>query len=54
MLTSYNRVNGTHVSEDPFLLTKILRNEWKFDGMVSLLLSSQYVFTANLRMRFRS
>ncbi|KAF8963765.1 beta-glucosidase [Flammula alnicola] len=30
----YNRVNGTHASENPFLLTKILREEWKFDGMI--------------------
>ncbi|KAJ8454080.1 hypothetical protein ONZ45_g19445 [Pleurotus djamor] len=34
MMTAYNRVNGTHVSESPFLLQKILRDEWKYDGMV--------------------
>ncbi|PPQ85427.1 hypothetical protein CVT25_006319 [Psilocybe cyanescens] len=33
-MTAYNRVNGTHASENPFLLTKILREEWKFDGMI--------------------
>ncbi|KAF8061827.1 beta-glucosidase [Lyophyllum atratum] len=34
MMTAYNRVNGTHVSEDPFLLRKILRDEWKYQGLV--------------------
>ncbi|WP_316858695.1 glycoside hydrolase family 3 C-terminal domain-containing protein [uncultured Cohaesibacter sp.] len=34
IMTSYNRINGTHVSQDPVLLTDILRDEWKFDGVV--------------------
>ncbi|KAJ3996989.1 glycoside hydrolase family 3 protein [Lentinula boryana] len=33
-MTAYNRVNGTHVSENPLIIQKILREEWKFDGMV--------------------
>ncbi|KAF9043921.1 glycoside hydrolase family 3 protein [Panaeolus papilionaceus] len=33
-MTAYNRVNGTHVSENEFLLTKVLRQEWNFAGMV--------------------
>ncbi len=33
-MTSYNRVNGTHCSENPRLLKDVLRKEWGFDGMV--------------------
>ncbi|KAF6758389.1 beta-glucosidase [Ephemerocybe angulata] len=33
-MTSYNRLNGVHCSENPLLLRNILRNEWKFNGMV--------------------
>ncbi|KAF8555424.1 glycoside hydrolase family 3 protein [Imleria badia] len=33
-MTSYNRVNGTHASENRHLLQDILRNEWKFDGLI--------------------
>jgi beta-glucosidase len=34
LMTAYNRINGIHVSEDPFLLTHVLRNEWNWKGMV--------------------
>ena len=34
VMCSYNRVNGTHVSESKKLLTDILRFEWGFDGVV--------------------
>ncbi|OCL05416.1 glycoside hydrolase family 3 protein [Glonium stellatum] len=33
-MTAYNKVNGTHASENKKLITDILRNEWKFDGLV--------------------
>ncbi|KAJ3780878.1 glycoside hydrolase superfamily [Lentinula aff. detonsa] len=33
-MTAYNPVNRTHVSENPLIIQKILREEWKFDGMV--------------------
>ena len=34
VMASYNRVNGTHATEHPVLLKKILREEWGFDGLV--------------------
>ena len=34
LFPSYNRVNGTHASENPHLLQDILRKEWGFQGMV--------------------
>jgi len=33
-MTGYNRLNGLHVSEHHWLLTKVLREEWGFDGCV--------------------
>ena len=33
-ILSYNRVNGTHAPENRHLLQDILRNEWKFDGLI--------------------
>lgn len=33
-MTSYNRVNGLHAAEHPFLLRKILRGDFEFQGMI--------------------
>ncbi|MCY0901420.1 MAG: glycoside hydrolase family 3 C-terminal domain-containing protein [Firmicutes bacterium] len=34
LMASYNKVNGVHATENGYLLTEILRNEWGFDGLV--------------------
>jgi beta-glucosidase len=34
LMSAYQRINGIHVSEDPFLLDQVLRKEWGFDGLV--------------------
>ncbi|WP_221620823.1 glycoside hydrolase family 3 C-terminal domain-containing protein [Actinomyces bowdenii] len=34
LMCSYNRVNGIHASEDPWLLSTVLRQEWGFEGVV--------------------
>ena len=34
MMCSYNKVNGTHASENKWLLTDVLRGEWGYDGLV--------------------
>ena len=34
VMTSYNKVNGTYANNSYDLLTKVLRNEWGFDGTV--------------------
>ncbi|KAF7171510.1 hypothetical protein CNMCM5623_003838 [Aspergillus felis] len=33
-MTSYHRINGVHTSEDPWLINQILRDDWKWDGLV--------------------
>ena len=34
VMCSYNRINGVYASEDPWLLTQVLRDEWGFEGYV--------------------
>ena len=34
IMSSYNKVNGTYVSENRGLLTDVLRDDWKFAGLV--------------------
>ncbi|SDZ48037.1 glycoside hydrolase family 3 protein [Herbiconiux ginsengi] len=34
VMCSYNRVNNIPASESAFLLTRVLRDDWKFDGVV--------------------
>jgi beta-glucosidase len=34
MMTSYNKVNGVHVSEDPKLLEDLVRKEWGWNPLV--------------------
>ncbi|HXR66636.1 MAG TPA: glycoside hydrolase family 3 C-terminal domain-containing protein [Ktedonobacteraceae bacterium] len=33
IMASYNKINGTFASENPYTLTDILRKEWGFDGV---------------------
>ena len=33
-MTSYNKINGVYASNSYDLCTKVLRNEWGFDGVV--------------------
>ncbi|EXF79977.1 Cel3c [Colletotrichum fioriniae PJ7] len=34
VMSSYNKIGGLHVSENPMILQDILRKEWGFDGLI--------------------
>jgi beta-glucosidase len=34
VMCAYNRVNGTYACENPFLLTNVLKTDWKYPGWV--------------------
>lgn len=34
VMCSYNRINGTYASDDPYLMTEILKEEWGHQGLV--------------------
>jgi beta-glucosidase len=34
VMCAYNRINGTYASQDRWLLTEVLREEWGFNGLV--------------------
>ena len=34
VMTSYNKVNGTYANNSYDLVTRVLRNEWGFEGLV--------------------
>ncbi len=34
VMCAYNRINGVYASEDPWLLTQVLRDDWGFEGVV--------------------
>lgn len=33
-MTAYNKINGTHVSENASIIDDILRKEWKWNGLI--------------------
>lgn len=49
-MAAYLRINGLHVSENPFTIQEVLRKEWQFDGLV---MSDRWVLIAPLKRLMR-
>ncbi|GAB7359691.1 hypothetical protein MBLNU230_g6866t3 [Neophaeotheca triangularis] len=48
-MTAYNLINGLHCSENEWLLQKVLREEWEFDGLVMSDWFGTYSTTESIR-----
>lgn len=46
LFISYNKVNGTHVSENPFMINEVLRKEW---GSTAMTMSDWCVLPSSYR-----
>lgn len=49
LMTSYNLINGEYGSENSHTLNKILRNEWKYDGLVMSDWGAVYDITRSIK-----
>ena len=49
MMSAYNKINGTYCSENKWLLTDVLREEWGFDGLVMTDWGAMHERTASVK-----